>query len=103
MFMIHIIIKRNIWILNKKFLSLHNVKPINRIIMETYKLQANEKHFELGMSIIKDGGYYLWNDVGEKYQIINHKLIPLTVRGYALLKEIVSSEWFKKNVIFKLN
>jgi hypothetical protein len=71
--------------------------------MKTYQLKANEKHFELSVSMIRNGGFYLWNDMGEKYQIINQKLIPLTERGYALLKEIVSSEWFKKNVIFKLN
>lgn len=71
--------------------------------MKTYQLQANERHFETATRVIKNGGFYAWIDAREEYQIINRKLIPLTERGYALLKDIVSPEWFKKNVIFKLN
>jgi hypothetical protein len=71
--------------------------------MTTYQLQANERHFNVAKTAIAEGGYYVWLDAGEQYQIIKQKFVPMTERGYALLKGIVSPEWFKKNVIFKLN
>jgi len=63
--------------------------------MTPFQKSENEKFFRMMISVIEEGGVYIWPDAKESFTIIKGKLVPITPRGRKKLKQITSPSFHK--------
>jgi hypothetical protein len=59
----------------------------------------NEAFFKLTLSMLNDGGVYIWPDENEAYKKVDNKFKPSTPYGYQRLKRSTTKKWFEDNIL----
>jgi hypothetical protein len=64
--------------------------------MTPFQKSENEKFFRMMISVIQEGGSYIWPDANEAFTVSKGKLIPTTPRGRKKIKAITSPKFHKE-------
>ena len=59
----------------------------------------NEAFFKLTLSMLNEGGVWIWPDENEAYKKVDNKFKPSTPYGYQCLKRSTTKKWFEDNIL----
>jgi hypothetical protein len=68
------------------------------MVLTDFQKNANEKHFEKCLKMIKEGGVYIWKDEFEVFNVNNRKF-NIDHNQAKKVIQLVTPKWFKENVI----